>query len=121
MVVDLFGRKPPLVPDPGQQVRLRMRHGQWRGKYRAISGPISGEGGEVMVRVSSEQEYREARQQGRRAGGELWPVKQIELIHESSGEKIRQGVVGLSESDPRSSSWHRGVWRSRLARLLLGS
>ena len=51
-----FRGKPPLVPDPGQQVRLRTARGLWRGNFRAISGPRTTDDHEVVVWVAGEAE-----------------------------------------------------------------
>ena len=65
--VVFFRRKPPLVPDPGQQVRLRTARGLWRGTFRAISGPRTTDDHEVVVWVAGEAEYQHAIRDGRRA------------------------------------------------------
>ncbi|HZB83412.1 MAG TPA: hypothetical protein VE288_11305 [Rubrobacteraceae bacterium] len=96
----LFRRKPPLVPDPGQHVRLRLRHGWLQGEYRAISGPISGEGGEVMVRVAEEREYIKAYWEGRPAVGDLWPLKQMEVIMPRSWRRGLLGSLPLPPAAP---------------------
>jgi len=49
-------KKPPLVPDPGQRVRLHAGHGRWRGRFRAVSYPYTDAWGVVVVRVAEEVE-----------------------------------------------------------------
>ena len=65
-----FRKKPPLVPEPGQRVRLRTRRrGCWRGSFRAVSYPYTDEGLGVVVRIAEEGDYREAIREGRPAFG----------------------------------------------------
>ncbi len=75
-----LGKKPPLVPDPGQRVRLRAGRGRWRGRFRAVSHPYTDASGMVMVRVAEEGEYQDALREGRRTLGEAWPAKQMEVL-----------------------------------------
>ncbi len=72
-------KRPLVVPDPGQRVRLRAGRGRWRGNFRALSEPYTDEAGEVVVRVAMEGEYWEAMREGRRAVGIPWPVGQVEV------------------------------------------
>ena len=47
-----FGKnRPPLVPDPGQQVDLLAENGETLRGFRAVSGPLSYERGGVVVWV----------------------------------------------------------------------
>ena len=79
----MYFRKTNVIPDPGQRVRLfGRRSSPVRGKYIAISGPFTDASGEVMIRVASEE--------GRRAEGMPWPVRQMEVV--SSSEDFRTGV-----------------------------
>jgi hypothetical protein len=81
MVPTFFLRKkPPLIPEPRQRVRLRTARGRWRGSFRAVSEPYTDEAGEVVVRVAKESEYQNAISEGRRAAGMPWPVGQIEVL-----------------------------------------
>jgi len=84
-------KKTPLVPDPGQRVRLRAGRGRWRGRFRAVSYPYTDEAGVVVVRVAEEGEYRDAIREGRRAVGVAWPVKEMEVVWPPEGGE--QGVV----------------------------
>lgn len=68
--------KAPKVPDPGQRVMLLDRSG-WRQGYRAVSGPITSETGEVVILVAEEEEFRSARWDNRLADGMPWPVSQM--------------------------------------------
>ena len=78
--VVFFRRKPPLVPDPGQQVRLRTARGLWWGTFRAISRPRTTDDHQVVVWVAEEVEYRHAIRDGRRAIGIPWPVEQVAVV-----------------------------------------
>src|SRR3954468_12508927 len=60
-------RRPALIPDPGQMVDLQMEDGSWRQGFRALSAPSTAETGEVLIWVCTEDEYREARREERRA------------------------------------------------------
>ena len=76
-----LGKKPPLVPDPGQRVRLRAGRGRWRGRFRAVSHPYTDDAsGVVVVRVAEEGEYQDALRKGRSILGEAWPAKQMEVL-----------------------------------------
>ena len=79
-----LGKKPPLVPDPGQRVRLRTGRGRWRGRFRAVSYPYTNVLGVVVVRVAEEREYRDAVREGRRAVGVAWPAEQMEGLSEGT-------------------------------------
>lgn len=73
-----FGRKrPPLVPDPGQQVELVSYDGSRLHGFRAVSGPFTNEAGEVVIRVATEQEYQDAMQEGRRAVSMSWSAGKV--------------------------------------------
>jgi len=73
-------KKPPLVPDPGQQVELVGYDGSVQSSFRAISGPLTIDTGEVIVWVATEEEYRDAKREGRRAVGLPWPAERIEAL-----------------------------------------
>ena|SRR5829696_831064 len=79
----LFLKGRPRVPDPGQHVDLRMEDGSWRRGFRAISESSTTEWGEVVVWVATEDEYRAARWEGRRAVGVPWPTDR--MVASSSG------------------------------------
>jgi hypothetical protein len=72
-------RRPALIPDSGQMVDLRMEDGSWREGFRALSEPSTAETGEVLIWVGTEDEYREARREERRAVGMRWPVKRMRV------------------------------------------
>ena len=72
-------KRPPHVPDLGQFVDLRTEDGAWREGFRALSGPWTAETGEVVILVATEDEYRAAGREGRRAVGVPWPVRRMRL------------------------------------------
>jgi hypothetical protein len=76
----LFRRKPSLIPDPGQRVRLRTRHRLLEGDVRAISEPTTADTGEVVIWVTREEEYEASIREGRPAVGRPWPAKQMEVV-----------------------------------------
>jgi hypothetical protein len=76
-----FGKnRPPLVPDPGQQVHLLNDDGSRIEGFRAVSAPLTTETGEIIVRVAIEEEYKNARREGRRAVSMAWPVEKVEVF-----------------------------------------
>ncbi len=72
-------KKPPRIPDPGQTVDLQMEDGSWREGFRALSAPSTAETGEVLIWVCTEDEYREAHREERRAVGMRWPAKRMRV------------------------------------------
>jgi hypothetical protein len=73
-------RKAPLVADPGQRVRLLISDdGSRRDGFRAVSGPLTSETGEIVALIVTE-EYRDAKRESRRAVGIPWPVEQTEVL-----------------------------------------
>jgi hypothetical protein len=86
-------KRPLIVPEPGQRVRLRTARGPWRGSYRAVSEPFTDEGGVVVLRVAEEEEYRRATREGRRAIGMPWPVRQMAVISPSAGADEETGEL----------------------------
>jgi hypothetical protein len=60
-------RRPARIPDPGQMVDLQMEDASWREGFRALSAPSTAETGEVLIWVCTEDEYREALREERRA------------------------------------------------------
>ena len=77
----LFGKnETPLVPDPGQRVELLTEDGSQRGGFRAVSGPLTAGTGEIVALIATEEEWRNAQREGRRAVGILWPVVQLEVL-----------------------------------------
>ena len=72
-------RKPARIPDRGEMVDLRMEDASWRVGFRALSEPSTAETGEVIIWVCTEDEYREARWEGRRAVGMTWPVARMRV------------------------------------------
>ena len=108
-----FRKKPPLVPEPGQRVRLRTRRGgRWRGSFRAVSYPYTDDGLGMVVRIAEEEEYRKAVREGHLAFGVPWPAHQLEPISPSEGAE--QDTREL----PRSQRPRRGLRGFR--RLILG-
>jgi hypothetical protein len=71
------GKRPPLVPDPGQRVELLAEDGTRLTGFRAVSGPLTTDKGGVAVRVATEQEYQEARREGRRAVSMAWDIDKV--------------------------------------------
>src|SRR4028119_1263425 len=70
-----FGKnRPPLVPDPGQQVDLLAENGRTLHGFRAVSVPLSHERGGVVVWVATEAEFRDAKREGRPARPALPPA-----------------------------------------------
>jgi hypothetical protein len=109
MLPMVFLRKRPLVvPEPGQRVRLRTARGRWRGSFRAVSEPYTDEGGVVVIRVAEEEEYRTAMREGRGALGMPWPVRQVAAILPSAGTDEDTGelptVDRRLEKPPRSAA-----------------
>ena len=86
-------KRPLVVPESGQRVRLRTARGRWRGSYRAVSEPFTDEGGVVVLRVAEEEEYRAAIREGRRAIGVPWPVRQVAAILPSVGSEEETGEL----------------------------
>jgi polyisoprenyl-teichoic acid--peptidoglycan teichoic acid transferase len=74
-----FMRRPALIPDPGQMIDLQMEDGSWRQGFRGLSAPSTAETGEVLIWVCTEDEYEEARREGRRAVGMRWPAKRMRV------------------------------------------
>ena len=73
-------KRTPRIPDPGQIVDLRMEDGSWRQGFRALSEPSTTETtGEVLIWVCTEDEYREAHREERRAVGMRWPVERMRV------------------------------------------
>ena len=72
--------RPPLVPDPGQQVILLKEDGSTIEGFRAVTGPMSTETGAIIIRVAVEQEFRESRKEGRRAVSMAWPAERVEVF-----------------------------------------
>jgi hypothetical protein len=75
-----FRRKPYVIPEPGQKVRLRSGRGRWRGNFRAISLPYTDEGIGVIIRIAEEKAYRDAVRESRHVFGIPWPAHQIEVV-----------------------------------------
>jgi hypothetical protein len=72
-------RRPARIPDPGQMVDLQMEDASWRQGFRALSAPSTAETGEVLIWVCTEDEYREALREERRAVGMPWPAKRMRV------------------------------------------
>ena len=86
-------KRPLLVPEPGQRVRLRTGRGRWRGSYRAISEPFTDDMGVVVLRVAEEEEYRKALPEGRSVMGTPWPVRQVVVVQSSAGPEEKTGEL----------------------------
>jgi hypothetical protein len=115
-----FGKRPPLIPEPGQRVRLRTARGRWRGSFRAVSEPYTQEGVGVVIRVADEREYRAAFRERRRAVSTPWPAQQMEVVSSSSEEEVGEGTSfsegadrgrgGVQAQEPSECPWWRR-WR----------
>ncbi|CAN5866086.1 hypothetical protein BH18ACT11_BH18ACT11_15890 [soil metagenome] len=68
------------MPDPGQQVLLVNEDGSRIEGFRAVTGPISGQMGEIIIRVAIEQEYKDSRREGRSAVSMAWPAERVEVF-----------------------------------------
>ena len=109
MTQPFFSKKPPLIPEPGQRVRLRTRRrGRWRGSFRAVSYPYTDDGLGVVVRIAEEEEYRKAIREGHLAFGVPWPAHQLEPV--STSEGADQDTRELPQSQ-RPRRGLRGFWR----------
>lgn len=83
-------KKPLLVPDPGQKVELITEDGSTRIGFRAVSGPLTSNTGEAVVRVATEEEYRKAEIEGRRPVGLAWPAARLEIPVPRRWRRMRQ-------------------------------
>ena len=54
--------------------------GSRRDGFRAVSGPLTSSTGAIVALIVTEQEYRDAKRERRRAAGIPWPVGQIEVL-----------------------------------------
>jgi hypothetical protein len=72
-------RKPARIPDPGEMVDLLVEDASWREGFRVLSEPSRAETGEVIIWVCTEDEYREADREERRAVGMTWPVARMRV------------------------------------------
>lgn len=108
----MFFRKkpvpPPMVPEPGQQVRLLRWGSSGRGEVRAISEPYTNARGEVVVRVTEEREYQDALREGRRAIGIPWPVKSMIVVLPSE-------PIDAPESAPEDTERAQSTLEEQLA------
>jgi hypothetical protein len=96
----MYFRETNAIPDPGQQVKLLGRRGRrLPGRYRTLSGPLTDPKDGVVIWVAEEHEYQEALQEGRRAEGMSWPVRQMEVI--SPSEDHREGAQEPEETARR--------------------
>ncbi len=108
-----------MVPDPGQQVRLLGWGTSGRAEVRAVSEPFTDARGEIVVRVTEEQEYKDAFREGRRAIGIPWPVQDMEILSPSETlnalEKVSEGTGGTDASEniggPQTATKHPSWWR----------
>ena len=94
----LFRRKLPLIPDPGQRVRLRAGHRLLGGSFRAISEPATAVTGEVVIWVAREQEYEDSIREGRPAIGRPWPATQMEVVLSSPLEETNEAQHKLPQA-----------------------
>src|SRR5215212_7408348 len=105
-------RRPPRIPDPGEMVDLRMEDASWRQGFRALSEPSTAETGEVIIWVCTEDEYREARRETRRAVGMTWPAKRmrVSLSPTPGAYPTGTGDRGGHGADRPSSSSTLAIW-----------
>jgi hypothetical protein len=108
-------KKSPLIPEPGQRVRLRTGRGRWRGNFRAVSYPYTDEQLGVVVRIVDEGEYWEDVRQGRGTLGMPWPAHQIDVVlrSEEDADKETQELPQGPYQEPESAeprSWWRRVF-----------
>ncbi len=75
----MFFHRPPRIPDPGQRVMLLGYDEIWRGGFWAVSEPFTSTGGEVVMRVAEEGEYRAAKRGNRPAVGVIWPIERMRV------------------------------------------
>jgi hypothetical protein len=71
--------RPPLVPDPGQRVLLLSEDGSRIEGFRAVSGPLTTDTGQIIIRVATEEEYGDSTKEGRRAVSMAWPAEMVEV------------------------------------------
>ena len=111
----LFRKKPTLILEPDQRVRLRARRGPWRGSFRAVSEPYTDESGEVVIQVSKEKDYQNSIKQGRRPAGIPWPARQIEPVplSQDTGEDT-QDLSGRLGGPWVTREFRRPWWRRLL-------
>ncbi len=114
----IIRKKPLPIPDPGQQVRLRARRGQWRGRWRAISEPSTNARGEAVILVASEWEYQDALQEGRRAIGMPWPAKQMDVVSPPQAPQAPETASEpTSDTNTPAAPDKEPQWRSRWHRM----
>ncbi len=95
------------IPDPGQQVRLLVRRGRLRGRYRTISGPLTDPASGVVIWVAEEHEYWEALREGRRAIGMPWPAQKMEVVLPSEDPRTAPQESGGEGETARRPWWIR--------------
>src|SRR5215212_744319 len=91
-------RRPARIADPGEMVDLRMEDASWREGFRALSEPSTAQTGEVVIWVCTEDEYREARWEERRAVGMRWPVKRMRVSPSPTPGAYPTGTGDFRES-----------------------
>jgi hypothetical protein len=113
MGLTFLGKKPLLIPEPRQRVRLRAGRGPWRGNFRAVSEPYTDEAGEVVIRVARESEYQDALREGRRAIGMPWPVRQVEVASFPEDGTKTQELPQISRQEPERAEPHPSTGGAR--------
>ena len=113
-----FGKnRPPLVPDPGQQVDLLAENGETLRGFRAVSGPLSYERGGVVVWVATEAEYRDSKREPARSrstsrggngrgGSQATTKRPTPRSHESgapAGKGLRSGPSAAVSTSRRTA------------------
>jgi DNA-binding PadR family transcriptional regulator len=99
-------KRSPRVPNPGQHVDLHTEDGSWRKGFRALSEPWTAETGEVVIWVATEDEYRAAGSEGRRAVGVPWPTERMVV----SSPRLPWQLPHPSPPQPLGGAW-RPWWR----------
>ena len=67
------------MPDPGQRVLLLSEDGSRIEGFRAVSGPLTAKTGAIIIRVATEEEYKDSMREGRRAVSMAWPAEMVEV------------------------------------------
>lgn len=98
-------KRSPRIPNPGQHVDLHSEDGSWRKGFRALSEPWAAETGEVLIWVATEDEYRAAESEGRRAVGVPWPTERMVV----SSPRLPWQLPYPSPPQPLEGAW-RPSW-----------
>ncbi len=61
-------------------MELLLEDGSQRNSFVAASGPLTSDGGEIVIRVALEEEYRTSKRERRSAVSMAWPVASLEVV-----------------------------------------